>query len=54
MSQYIKDPSAPLGWRTITYDKSQTRRGTAPDIANLNADTMVEERDEGMSDIEPE
>ena len=54
MSEYIKDPSAPLGWRTVSYDRSRTRRGTAPDIANLNADIMVEEREGDVSDCEPE
>ncbi|KAL1957563.1 hypothetical protein VTO42DRAFT_5790 [Malbranchea cinnamomea] len=54
MSQYIKDPSSPLGWRTITYPASMTRHGTAPDISNLNADSMVEERDESMEGVEPE
>jgi hypothetical protein len=54
MSQYVKDPSTPLGWRTISYLKSMTRRGIEPDNTNLNADAMVEERDGGGSDVEPD
>lgn len=53
MSEYTKDPSAPLGWRTINHDRGKQRRGT-DDAANLNADAMDEGRDEGASDVEPD
>jgi hypothetical protein len=45
MSEYIKDPSAPEGWRAISYD-GKTRGLTAPD-------TVEEDRDEAMSDGSP-
>lgn len=52
MSEYIKDPSTPAGWRTISHDKHDAKRGIAPDAANLNPDAMDEEF-QGGSDVEP-
>lgn len=54
MSEYIKDPSAPAGWRTVSYDPREDKRGAAPDAANLNADAMDEVFEGGGSDIEPD
>ncbi len=58
MSEYVKDPSGPEGWKVIAYDKGETRRSKAPDTVNLNADTLHEDRDEGMSegmsDVDPD
>jgi hypothetical protein len=58
MSEYVKDPSAPEGWKVISYEGGKTRRPTAPDTANLNADTLDEDRDEGigegLSDLDPD
>lgn len=53
MSEYIKDPSAAAGWRTISHDKPEDKLGVAPDAANLNPDAMDEEFEVG-SDIEPD
>ena len=53
MSEYLKDPSAPDGWRTISHPKQKHSDGIAPDSANLNPDAM----DEGLmdvSDVEPD
>lgn len=54
MSEYIKDPSAPEGWRTITYEKGKEKHGSPADTTNLNADAMSEGMDEGYSDVEPD
>lgn len=48
MSEYIKDPSAPAGWRTVSHDKA----GAASDTV-LNPDAM-QEGYEGGSDVEPD
>lgn len=53
MSEYIKDPSSPEGWRTITYEKGKEKRGSPADTTNLNADAMSEGM-EGYSDAEPD
>ncbi|KAK2809716.1 hypothetical protein FQN50_003561 [Emmonsiellopsis sp. PD_5] len=50
MSEYVKDPAAPEGWRTISHDRERRKS----DTSNLNADAMDEGRDEGMSDVEPD
>ncbi|CAG7928420.1 unnamed protein product [Penicillium olsonii] len=50
MSEYVKDPTASAGWRTISHE---TQIGVAPDAANLNPDAM-DEGVEGGSDIEPD
>ncbi|EEH50253.2 Pro-apoptotic serine protease [Paracoccidioides brasiliensis Pb18] len=50
MSEYVKDPSAPEGWRAVSHDKEPRRS----DMDNLNADAMDEEPDEAMSDAEPD
>jgi hypothetical protein len=50
MSEYVKDPTVPAGWRTISYE---TQIGVAPDAANLNPEAM-DEGVEGGSDIEPD
>lgn len=54
MSEYIKDPSVPAGWRTVSYEKGKERRGMTADSSNLNADAMDEGIDDGPSDVEPE
>lgn len=51
MSEYVKDPTVPAGWRTVSYE---TQIGVAPDAANLNPEAMNEEGVEGGSDIEPD
>lgn len=48
MSEYIKDPSTPAGWRTISYDKAGSASDGVPD-----PDAM-QEGYEGGSDIEPD
>lgn len=53
MSEYVKDPTAPEGWKTISYD-GKKRRGDMGDTDNLNADAMEEGCDDGMSDVEPD
>lgn len=53
MSEYLKDPSAPDGWRTISHPKQKHKDGIAPDSSNLNPDAMDEGLD-GGSDIEPD
>lgn len=54
MSEYVKDPTSPGGWRTISYDKGSKNRGELNDTGNLNADAMEEGIDDGMSDFEPD
>lgn len=51
MSEYVKEPSAPLGWRTINYDHGKEPHGT---MVDLNADAMDEGCDETNGDMEPE
>ncbi|KAJ5996010.1 hypothetical protein N7522_007670 [Penicillium canescens] len=51
MSEYIKDPTVPAGWRTVSYE---TQIGVAPDAANLNPEAMDEGVEGGGSDIEPD
>ena len=53
MSEYLKDPSQPCGWRTVSHNKSKHKDGITPDVANLNPDAMEQGYD-GASDIEPE
>lgn len=53
MSQYIKDPSHPAGWRTVSHAQDKYKDGIDPDVANLNPDAMDEVFDE-ISDIEPD
>jgi hypothetical protein len=50
MSEYVKDPSAPEGWMVISYERGKMCCPTAPDTANLNADTLDEDRDEGTGE----
>lgn len=54
MSEYLKDPSVPAGWRTISHEKSEVKLGVSPDAANLNPDAMDEVFEGGASDIEPD
>jgi hypothetical protein len=53
MSEYVKDPSQPLGWRTVSHDRDRHKDGITPDAANLNPDAMDEVYEE-VSDVEPE
>lgn len=53
MSEYLRDPSAPDGWRTVSHPKHKHKGGIAPDSANLNPDAMDEGFD-GGSEIEPD
>jgi hypothetical protein len=50
MSEYIKDPARPLGWKTVSYDKDKHRDGVAADAANLNPDAMNEDFIDGDVD----
>ncbi|KAJ5344466.1 hypothetical protein N7452_002470 [Penicillium brevicompactum] len=50
MSEYIKDSSCELGWRTISHE---TQVGLAPDAANLNPDAMDEDANGGADEVEP-
>lgn len=54
MSEYVKDPNSPEGWKTICYDKGEERRDLSADSINLNADAMDEDSDGGNSDPEME
>lgn len=47
MSSYIKDPTHPLGWKTVSYGKDRQKEGVAADAANLNPDAMVEDVEDG-------
>lgn len=53
MSEYVKDESEPLGWKSISHD-IKDKDGVAADVANLNPDAMDEGLEGGASDIEPE
>ncbi|GAB1216645.1 hypothetical protein ATERTT37_005862 [Aspergillus terreus] len=53
MSEYIKDPAHPAGWKTVSHDKAKHKDGIAPDAANLNPDAMDEGFDD-VSELEPE
>lgn len=50
MSEYIKDSTCELGWRTISHE---TEVGLAPDAANLNPDSMDEDANGGADEVEP-
>jgi len=52
MSEYIKDPNSPEGWKTICYERGEEKRGLSADSLNLNADAMDE--DSGISEPEME
>ncbi|KAL4867892.1 hypothetical protein BDV12DRAFT_186308 [Aspergillus spectabilis] len=52
MSEYIKEESQPLGWKSISHDRKH-KDGVDADVANLNPDAM-DEGFEGGSDLEPE
>jgi hypothetical protein len=52
MSEYVKDPNSPEGWKTICYERGEERRGLSADSLNLNADAMDE--DSGVSEPEME
>lgn len=54
MSEYLKDPSVPAGWRTVSYEKPEDKIGVSPDTANLNPDAMDEVFEGGGSDVEPD
>lgn len=54
MSEYLKDPSVPAGWRTVSYEKPEDKIGVSPDAANLNPDAMDEVFEGGGSDVEPD
>ncbi|EED21123.1 nuclear serine protease HtrA2/Nma111, putative [Talaromyces stipitatus ATCC 10500] len=51
MSEYVKDPSAPAGWKVINYPK---RDEASADQGNLTADAMDEGAEDGGSDAEPD
>ena len=52
VSEYIKDDTQELGWKSISHDRKD-KDGVDADVANLNPDAMDEGFD-GGSDIEPE
>ena len=52
MSEYIKDESHRLGWKSISHDKKD-KDGVDADASNLNPDAM-DEGLEGVSDVEPD
>jgi hypothetical protein len=52
MSEYIKEESQPLGWKSISHDRKH-KDGVDADVSNLNPDAM-DEGFEGGSDLEPE
>lgn len=54
MSEYVKDPSSPLGWKTISHDANKAKLGAMPDAPNLNPDAMDEGGEGGGSDAEPD
>ena len=54
MSEYIKDPSAPLGWKIITYTPDTETRGKIADTNNINPDSMIEDVGDETSGMEPE
>lgn len=53
MSEYLRDPSAPDGWKTVSHPKQKHKGGIAPDSSNLNPDAMDEGFDD-VSEIEPD
>ncbi|KAM5439921.1 hypothetical protein McanMca71_005077 [Microsporum canis] len=53
MSEYVKAPASPLGWKTISHTPDRKRRDTY-DTDNPNADAMMEDRDVDVGDVEPE
>lgn len=54
MSEYIKDPSAPLGWRIVSYTPDAEPRGKIADVNNVNADSMMEDVNDDAGELEPE
>jgi pro-apoptotic serine protease NMA111 len=50
MSEYVKDPSVPAGWKVLAYPK----KDEAADASNLTADAMDEGTEGGGSDAEPD
>lgn len=51
MSEYVKDPSKPAGWKVISYPKKDE---ASADTSNLTADAMDEGSEGGGSDAEPD
>jgi pro-apoptotic serine protease NMA111 len=52
MSEYVKDPSSPEGWRMVSYEKGQQKYGGVADTTYLNADSMDEGAGGGNTDME--
>ena len=52
MSEYVKDPTRPAGWKTISYDSKGKKRAMVVDGAPVTADGMDEGGDDGVSDVE--
>ncbi|KAK2749403.1 hypothetical protein FQN57_006335 [Myotisia sp. PD_48] len=52
MSEYVKDPSTDLGWKTINYNPD--RATGLCNTNNLNADAMMEDRNDGIGGEEPD
>jgi pro-apoptotic serine protease NMA111 len=50
MSQYIKDPSKPTGWRVVSYSNKKKEDEGAP----VTAESMEEGADDGSGAEEPE
>lgn len=51
MSEYVKDVSAPAGWKVVNYPKKDE---VSADQGNLTADAMDEAVEDGASDAEPD
>ena len=52
MSEYVKDPTQPNGWKSISYGSFGKRKTAEIDGAPVTAEGMDEGAEEGGSDVE--
>lgn len=52
MSEYVKDPAQPNGWKTISYDSAGKKKTTVVDGAPVTNEGMDEGCDDGGSDVD--
>jgi len=52
MSEYVKDPSQPNGWKTISYDSAGSKKTMVIDGAPVTAEGMDEGGDDAGSDAD--
>lgn len=52
MSEYLKDPAQPNGWKTISYDSAGKKKTTEVEGAPVTNEGMDEGGDEGDGEVD--